>query len=268
MTSFLTPPERGWSRYVAVGDSFSEGMNDPDPQRPGEFIGWTDRLATMLAERSREAGGALEYANLAVRGRKLDDVVGRQLDAALALQPDLVSIVGGGNDILRPRADIRALATRLEEAVVRIRATGADVLMATSTDPSAAPVIKSVTGRHATYTACIWSIARRHGCAVIDQWGFAPLQSWDVWSEDRLHMNSEGHRRVAIAAFTALGYGTDELDWDQPLPETSTLSPAERRRADREWAVEYLKPWGGRRLAGRSSGDGRTAKRPDLAPPA
>ena len=85
------------------------------------------------------AGVDFGYANLAVRGRKLADVVGPQLEDALSLQPDLVSIVGGGNDILRPKADLDGLAARLEAAVARIRATGADVLMATPVDPADAP---------------------------------------------------------------------------------------------------------------------------------
>ena len=100
-----------WLRYVAVGDSFSEGMSDPDPAAPGSFRGWADRLAGHLAADTADAGDAgFEYANLAVRGRLLHDIVTRQLDGALALGPDLVSIVGGGNDILRPRADIDARA--------------------------------------------------------------------------------------------------------------------------------------------------------------
>ncbi|GAB48331.1 SGNH/GDSL hydrolase family protein [Mobilicoccus pelagius] len=264
---FLTPPEQGRRRYVAIGDSFTEGMNDPDPERPGEFRGWADRLAAMLHESAVARGGSLEYANLAIRGRKLDDVVGRQLDAALALQPDLVSIVGGGNDILRPRADIGALAAQLEDAVARIRATGADVLLVTSTDPKDAPVIRAVRGRHATYTACIWSIARRHGCAVVDQWGMNALKDWGCWSEDRLHMNAEGHRRVALAAYAALGHTDGDADPDAPMPPAPMLSRAERLRGDREWTRTHLRPWIGRRLTGRSSGDGLNPKRPTLTPP-
>ena len=117
---------RVWTRYVAIGDSFTEGMSDPDPTRPDAFVGWADYLAVALDEAS-EAG--LLYANLAVRGRMLADVVGPQLDAALAMSPDLVSMVGGGNDLLRPSVDLDALAASLEAAVLRIRATGADVLL-------------------------------------------------------------------------------------------------------------------------------------------
>jgi len=98
---------KAWSRYVAIGDSFTEGLSDADPEQPGRYRGWADRLAALLAEQS---DGEFGYANLAVRGRILEDVVGPQLEAALALGPDLVSVVGGGNDILRPRADVDALA--------------------------------------------------------------------------------------------------------------------------------------------------------------
>ncbi|HET7761625.1 MAG TPA: SGNH/GDSL hydrolase family protein, partial [Phycicoccus sp.] len=111
---------RVWTRYVAIGDSFTEGMSDPDPERPDVYVGWADRLAHHLDAVAAEAHLPFGYANLAVRGRKLDDVVGPQLDAALTMQPDLVSMVGGGNDLLRPAVDLDGLAERLEAAVVRI----------------------------------------------------------------------------------------------------------------------------------------------------
>ncbi|WP_372360761.1 SGNH/GDSL hydrolase family protein [Agilicoccus flavus] len=235
-------------------------MSDAHPTRADVYVGWADRLAAHLAA---VAEGEFTYANLAVRGRLLDDVTGHQLPAALALEPDLVSIVGGGNDILRPKADIDALAGRLEEAVVRIRATGADVLLATPTDPRDAPVIRHVRGRHATFTAHIWSIARRHGCAVIDQWGLDALKDWRMWSEDRIHMTPEGHRRVALAAFAALGHAPEETEWATPLPPAPPVPRVDRLRADRAWAREHLGPWVQRRLTGRSSGDHRTPKRPE-----
>ena len=137
------PTPRVWTRYVAVGDSFTEGMSDPDPTAPGRHLGWADRLALRLAEQAEHAGQDFGYANLAVRGRLRADVAGPQLDAALALEPDLVSIVGGGNDILRPRADVEGLAARLEDAVARIRETGADVLMVTPVDPADAPLVRA-----------------------------------------------------------------------------------------------------------------------------
>ncbi|GAB3442667.1 SGNH/GDSL hydrolase family protein [Phycicoccus ginsengisoli] len=258
-------PERGrvWHRYVAIGDSFTEGMSDEDPSRPGAYVGWADRLATHLSEL---ASGDLTYANLAVRGRLLADVVGPQLEAALALGPDLVSMVGGGNDILRPRADLDAIAGRLETAVVRIRATGADVLLATPTDPVGAPVLKHLRGRHAIHSANVFSIAQQHGCYVINQWGMRALQDWRLWSEDRIHMTAEGHRRVALNALSALGHETDREDWSTPLPPPEPVGRREAVAANADWARTHLAPWVQRRLRGQSSGDTVTAKRPQLRP--
>ncbi len=175
----------------------------------------------------RSHGEGFGYANLAVRGRKLADVVGPQLDDALALEPDLVSIVGGGNDILRPKADLDALAAELEEAVARIRASGADVLMATPVDPADAPLVKATRGRAAIHSANIWSIATRHDAHVVDQWGLRALRDWRMWSDDRIHMTSEGHRRVSLAALEALGHPAEQ-DWQTPL-EPAPRSVAGRR---------------------------------------
>ncbi|WP_321166184.1 SGNH/GDSL hydrolase family protein [Serinicoccus sp. CNJ-927] len=205
----IRPEPRAWGRYVAIGDSFTEGMSDPDPATPGAYVGWADRLAALLSPHVDD----FSYANLAVRGRKLADVAGPQLDAALALQPDLLSIVGGGNDILRPKADIDDLAAQLDAAVARARATGADVLMATPTDPSGAPIIGRTRGRAAAYIAHIWSIAQRHGCFVLNQWACDFLKDWRMWAQDRIHMTPEGHRRIALTAYVALGHTADEADW-------------------------------------------------------
>jgi lysophospholipase L1-like esterase len=267
----MTPQEHRWTRFVAIGDSFTEGMCDDDPTlvgdgTHGEFAGWADRLAAQLAESARAAGSGFAYANLAVRGRKLADVVGPQLDAALDLSPDLVSIVGGGNDILRPKADLDALAHRLEEAVARIRATGADVLMATPVDPAEAPLVKATRARAAVHTANVWSIARRHGGHVIDLWGLRALRDWRMWADDRIHLTSEGHRRVAQAALEALDLEPADTAWSTPLDPAPALGRLESLRGNAQWAKEYVGPWVQRRLTGTSSGDNRSAKRPTLTP--
>jgi len=259
-----------YTRYVAIGDSFTEGMADPDPARANRYVGWADRLAAHLApmagdgDGTHEAGSTFGYANLAIRGRLLADIAGPQVDNALALAPDLVSIVGGGNDILRPRADIDALAARLEDAVTRLRASGADVLLATPSDPRDAPLIKASRGRAATYTAHIWSIARRHDAHVIDLWGMDALRDWRLWAPDRIHLTPEGHRRVALNAFTALGFTAPDSGWAIPLPPAPPISRSEWARANALWAREYVAPWVQRRLRGQSSGDTVTAKRPTV----
>lgn len=261
-----TRPTRIWHRYVAIGDSFTEGMSDPHPELHDVYVGWADRLAAHLAAQAESAGGEFGYANLAIRGRLLADIAGRQTDEAIALQPDLVSIVGGGNDILRPRADIDRLAEQLEGAVARIRATGADVLMATPTDPKDAPLVKRTRGRAATYIAHIWSIAGRHDAYVLDQWGMAALRDWRMWAEDRIHMTPEGHRRVALNAFATLGFEADQTEWATPLPPAPPISRREAARANAKWAREYVGPWVQRRLRGQSSGDLLDPKRPELGP--
>jgi len=257
---------RSWGRYVAIGDSFTEGMSDPDPASPdGDvYAGWADRLAAMLAVVTAKDDRELRYANLAIRGRLLDDIVTRQVDDALALEPDLVSIVGGGNDILRPRADIDALASRLEGAVARIRATGADVLMATPTDPKDAPLVGLTRGRAATYIAHIVAIAQRHECYLLNQWALTPLKDWRMWSEDRIHMTPDGHERVAAEAFQSLGFPPELADWRTPLPPMAASARSEALRGNVEWARTYVGPWVQRRLTGRSSGDGRAPKYPTL----
>ncbi|MDN5791413.1 MAG: SGNH/GDSL hydrolase family protein, partial [Micrococcales bacterium] len=173
---------------------------------------------------------------------------------------------GGGNDILRPKADLDDLAARLEEAVARIRATGADVLLATPVDPVEAPLVKVTRSRAAIHTANTWSIAARHGAYVIDQWGLRALRDGRLWAEDRIHMTTEGHRRVAFAALHALGHEVTDTAWATPLDPAPPLPRREALEANARWARHFFAPWVQRRLTGRSSGDHRSGKRPDVVP--
>lgn len=253
-----------WTRYVAIGDSFTEGMSDPDPSRDDAYVGWADRLAHHLDAVAEAEHLPFGYANLAVRGRTLDDVVGPQLDAALTMTPDLVSMVGGGNDLLRPSVDLDGLASRLEEAVVRLRASGADVLLATPTDTRDAGLFRALRGRHAVHSANIFTIAQDHGCHVLNLWGMRALRDWRMWAADRIHLTTEGHRRVALAALTALGHDTDRADWTAPLPPAAAARRSDELRGHAEWVRTHAAPWVERRVRGTSSGDGVTAKRPAL----
>lgn len=252
---------RTWGRYVAIGDSLSEGLADEQPGRPGVYRGWADLLAGLLAAHAEEQGRSFEYANLAIRGRKLDDITSRQTDAAIALEPDLVSLWGGGNDILRPRVDVDAISAMLEDAVVRLRGTGADVLLSTTTCPKGAPVIGWVTGRAAELTANIYTIAARHECYITDVWGIESLRDARMWAADRVHLTSEGHRRLAHRALGALGYPMDPR-LDVPLPRCPATPRLEAAADTWRWARAYGAPWVQRRLTGRSSGEDVSPKRP------
>ena len=259
-----------WARYVAIGDSFSEGLWDPYPyddgtpapagtESPAKQRGWADRLADALSTRRTSAGApALEYANLAIRGRLLRHILDEQVDVALGMRPDLVSFVGGGNDILRPQADVDVLSARLEQGVAKIRATGADVLLGTGFKAGAG--LSWTRGRVGQYNANIWTIARKHGAHVLDLWGLDPLFDLRMWADDRIHLTPEGHRRVADAALVGLGQAPDDADYAvalDPLPQAAFV---ERARANAQWARTHVVPWVQRRIKHTSSGDGRAPK--------
>lgn len=246
--------------FVALGDSFTEGVGDPYPD--GTCQGWADRFARRLAVESP----GLRYANLAVRGKLVAQVIGDQLPAALDLAPDLVSIAAGGNDLLRPKADPDALAAEFEQAVAALRAAGSQVLLFTGFDPGGFPLIRLVRGKAAAYNEELRKIATRHGCLHVDLWTMSVLADRREWCPDRLHLAPDGHRRVALRACEVAGVPVTE-DWREPLParpqEPGWLAA---RRDDVHWARTYAAPWLRRRLRGVSSGDGVPPKRPDLLP--
>ncbi|MDX3071278.1 SGNH/GDSL hydrolase family protein [Streptomyces sp. NPDC088354] len=247
--------------YTAVGDSFTEGVGDPGPD--GNLIGWADRLAVLLSDRRPEHD--FRYANLAVRGRLLDQIVDEQVPRAIELHPDLVTFCAGGNDILRPGSDPDDVAERYEAAVARLRASVGTVVLCTGFDTRGIPVLRHLRGKIATYTAHVRAIADRHDCPVLDLWSLRSVQDRRAWDADRLHLSPEGHTRVALRAGQLLGLDVP-ADPDQPWPPEPFRAPAEIRRDNIQWAREYLVPWIGRRLRGESSGDHVEPKRPDLLP--
>ena len=266
MDDKLVPHPPGDVSFAALGDSFTEGLNDSAPG--GGFRGWADRLAGLLAA---EYPG-LRYANLAVRGRLLRQIVSEQVPAAAAMSPGLVSLGGGGNDILRPGADTDTLAELFDAAVARLQGSGARVLMFTMCDPATFPVIRLLRGKIAAYNMHLRAIADERGCYLVDLWSMPFLRSPAAWSADRLHLTADSHQRIALRCGEVLGVPVTG-DWRAPLADglaPSAPVPVTRadwlaaRRADARWAREFLAPWVNRRLHGTSSGDGLRAKRPKL----
>jgi lysophospholipase L1-like esterase len=247
-------------RYVALGDSFTEGVGDHDPLRPNGVRGWADRVAEVLDGLVDDFG----YANLAIRGRKMAAILAEQVEPALAMRPDLVTIYGGGNDILRPRVDIDALVRDYDEAVGRLRDAGARVVLFTAFDLGFAPVFRHLRGRVATYNELVREVADARGATLVDFWRLREYRDPRLWDVDRLHMSSAGHQRMAIAVLDALGVPHDLAPYDlAPLPE---MDRRQRRDADLAWARAHAAPWVQRRLRGTSSGDGLPPRRPVLAP--
>ena len=239
-------------RYVAVGDSFTEGLGDPRPD--GTDRGWADRVAEGLAT---VLGEPILYANMAVRGRKLRPIMTDQIDAVLALDPlpTMITINGGGNDMLRATMDMRPAIELTEQALVRCLDAGIDVVMLSGPDPGGGLPFGSVmTKRGVALTAAVQEMVARHGVRLIDNFSDMETRKPDYWSEDRLHMNSFGHQRVAWRVLDGLGY-TPPF----PLPAPD---PVARRTLGGELAYyrDHVIPWMQRHFQGRSSGDGRNGK--------
>lgn len=257
-----------WESFVAIGDSFTEGLWDGRDGDLDDLVGWADRVAVSMSRRRLAAGeSALRYANLAIRGRPLARILAEQLPPALAMRPELLSIVGGGIDVLRLGADPDRLAQLLEDAVVRARTAGCDVLLATCMDTrGGGPLLAAIRPRMALYSAHIFAIARRHGCFVLDQWGLRALADLRMWADDRIHLSPEGHHRLSQSALVGLGLEPDDPDWRDLLPSVDSPAGLDRLRDYGTWLRRDVAPWVGRGLRRRSTGDGREPKRPDLEP--
>jgi len=248
-------------RFVALGDSTTEGLEDPYGGS-GAYRGWADRLAERLATLEPD----LLYANLAIRGRKIAQIRGEQLAPALAMDPDLVSVVGGVNDVLRPRADVDALAADMDAMVAAFSASGATVLLMTYPDfGEIMAVARRVSPRLHAYNSNLRDIAARRGARLMDLEAGGAMDA-RLFHPDRLHANAAGHERIMLAASAALGLPGASEAWREPLPPAPRASRAQRLRDDARWARAHLGPWVGRRLRRVSSGDGVEPKRPELAP--
>lgn len=249
-----------WRRMVAVGDSFTEGIGDPEPSLPGGHRGWADRVAEVLSSQVPD----FAYANLAVRGKLIGQIRAEQLEPALALNPDLVTFSAGGNDVIRPGGDPDAVAGQFEDAVAALSSQGATVVVFTGIDTAFTPVFRGIRGRVAIYNENIRGIADRYDCIVADQWALKTVQDMRFFDDDRLHMNALGHHEVARMVLRSLNVPND-LQPMQPDP-LPVLNWREARRGDLVWAREHLVPWVLRRLRHQSSGDNITAKRPEPTP--
>lgn len=249
-----------WRRFIAIGDSFTEGIGDPDPRVPGGHRGWADRVADVLGQQADD----FAYANLAVRGKLIAQIVADQIEPAVALHPDLVTLCAGGNDVIRPGTDPDAIAVQLEDAVSRLSSTGAAIVLFTGIDTGFTPVFRAFRGKVAIYNENVRGIADRHDCIVADQWALKTVQDMRFFDDDRLHFNALGHHEVARMVLRALNVPND-LHAMQPDP-LPVRTWREARATDLNWAREHLVPWVLRRLRHQSSGDHVVAKRPEPSP--
>ncbi|WP_116950960.1 SGNH/GDSL hydrolase family protein [Jiangella endophytica] len=239
-------------RLVSIGDSFTEGVGDELPD--GTSRGWADLLASGLA---RDSGVPVEYANLAIRGRLAGQIVAEQLEPALALAPTVLTFNGGGNDLMRPRADLGRLRTLTEHVILRCLETGVRPVVLSGGNPSGGlPMGRRIQRLGDLLTAVAEELTAKYDVPFADNWSDAELARADYWSEDRLHLNSAGHHRVAARVLATLG-ASSPPEWTAPI---ASGRPAPTVRENVVFYRQYVAPWVRRRLTGRSSGDDRTAK--------
>ena len=251
-----------YRRFVAIGDSQTEGVGDPTG--PGGMErGWADRFAEKLFI----AQGELLYANLAVRGKLLAQIDEDQIDLALSMEPDLVSLIGGLNDVIRPGCDVDLVLARMDVMQGRLAASGATVISITYPDPALMmPVGRLLSETVGEFNRGLRRIAARHGTLLLDVADSAEVADPEHWCPDRLHLNPAGHQVLADGMFSLVEPLPEGVSWLGEVPPRRRQGISRRAIAEVRWAGAFLAPWVYRRLAGKSSGDGRYAKRPELAP--
>jgi len=244
-------------RYVAIGDSQTEGLHDY--HEDGRPRGWADRFAERLSATNPE----LLYANLAVRGKRADAIRHEQLGAALALSPDLVTLVSGVNDAIHPGVDIDGVARDIEAMYSALTGEGCLVMGCTFPLPTIG-LTRKVAPRLRGLNAAIRSAANRQRVLLVDLEGIPTAADLRLWSADRIHLNPDGHQRLA-AAFEGTLRGRSSKEWMEPLPPAPEPPRAQQLAREAIWVTRFVVPKVVRTLRGRSSGDGRAAKRPQLS---
>ncbi len=242
-------------RFAAIGDSFTEGVGDQLPD--GTVRGWADLVAAGLAAASPEG---IEYVNVAIRGRLIKPIVEDQLEAVLSLDPlpTLVSFNGGGNDMMRPGFGVERVMQYATRVADRCAQAGVDVLILSGGDPSEKlPRGSTIRRRGDEFLVATQEfLTTRPEVTFVNNWSDAELRRAPFWSPDRLHLNALGHSRVAARVLTALGVETE-----LPTAADAPVAPS-GFGTEAHYYARYVLPWLARRIARRSSGDGRHPKFP------
>lgn len=249
-------------RYVAIGDSFTEGVGDANLQYPNGVRGWADRVARQMGRHDDR----WEYANLAIRSKYLDEVVDEQLDLALAMRPTVISFYAGGNDILSLRVDMDDVLRRYEAALSRLSASGATVLVFTTFDLKVSAMLEPLRRRITLYNNGVRDLANGYGAQLFDHTLLREYDDPRLWSADRIHMSRIGHKRMA-------GYVCDSLDIPHTLklPDLGEFEPRRWRQAMRDEAAFItgeVYPLIRRRMNGMRDGDSLDPKWPEPIRPA
>lgn len=250
--------------FVAIGDSFTEGVGDWDTRHPNGVRGWADRVAKQLSKADPDT----RYANLAIRSRRLAGVVEGQIEPALAMDPDLVSFYAGGNDLLEVRKDLGPVLATYTRAVERLATSGARVLLFTGFDIPLHPVLEPFKRRNWAFNDHVRSLARRYpeSVTLVDYWTWDAYRDRRMWDIDKLHMNRAGHRYMAIQVLNILGV-RHQLEFE-PFGPSERVGPIQSVSRDVEWLRQWVLPMFGRRIRGITLGDELQPKWPEPILPA
>lgn len=247
-----------FSRYVALGDSFTEGIGDPHPDCPNGLRGWADRVAEVLGQHNPH----MRYANLAVRGRTMDEILAEQIQTAVMLEPDIVTVYAGMNDLLLVRNNIDAMMARYADALKTLQQTGAVVLTFTAADLGTVPLFRRLRGRAAIYNELLRTDVDDIGVQLVDFWRFNEFRDPRLWAGDRVHLSPLGHERMAAKVLDTLTVPHSLTSRSAALLESSP--PARSWWQNLRWATAFAAPWVARRLRRVTPGAGLEPKLPGL----
>jgi lysophospholipase L1-like esterase len=251
-----------FTRFIVCGDSYSEGMTDEMVN--GQYRGWGDRVADGLAKEVSN----FEYSNLAIRGKLLKEVIDNQLPTAISYvtgPETLLSFHAGANDALRPNYKSEIALPLYEAAVRKAAATGATLILFSVLERTGNTGKGSDlwAARFGEFNKTVRKVGADVGAIVVDANEEAFFNDRRFLAFDRLHLNEIGHDRCAQAVLEKLGYQFDS-SWRKPLPPAKPELWIKKRVRTAIWFFTFALPWIWRRLRGKSSGDGRSAKYPTL----
>lgn len=204
-------------RYVALGDSLSEGYSDWG--RGDRSTGFASLLAGLLRANSPQ----LEFTNLGVSGARVVDVLRNQTGRAIALAPDLVTLVVGSNDVpATPPAQFRR---DYFDLAGRLRAGASGILLIANL-PNVIHLLPAhyasfrpvIVARLAELNQIIADAAAAHAALLVDLHSSSEVEDPRNLSADGLHPNARGYRAMARIFVQTLNHAG--LDLPEP-----TLDP-------------------------------------------
>lgn len=236
----------------------TEGMCDEIID--GNYRGWADRVADTLSK----GNPSFSYANLAIRGKLLHQVIDEQIPAAAKFitgPETLVSFHAGANDVLRPNYQADVAFAKYEKGISDLAKTGATIIVFTVVDrvEGNGKTAQLWHERFSAFNVNVREVANKYGATIIEADSAKWMADLRFLAKDRLHLNADGHWRLSQAVLEKLGKDFDPA-WKIPLAPAVEKSKLRKQGENLLWIIAFVIPWIWRRLRGRSSGDGRRAK--------